>query len=562
MKISQVLKAPRRTRRVSHIVRVCAGQGLGFFIAKLNIRQYLPSWARIPTPGEKSRPPDLPKRFARTLEELGPTFVKFGQTLSTRADVLPPEYIRELQRICHHVAPFPGKTSHKIIEDELGRPIKEVYESFSEEPIASGSIAQVHGAKLLDGEEVVVKVRRPGIEQIIEDDLAIMKFLAEQAYRLEEFEGLQLPMLVDEFAQGIRREQNLLTEAANTHKFHSAFKEDEKLVVPRVYWDFCSPGVLTIQRLEGTFLNELEGEAASSEGKSELARIILDRFLTQFFSLGAFHADPHTGNILIMDGGQIGLIDFGLVGKLGSTLRSHLSNFVIALGNQQLELAAEVIEEMGSVPTDINDEDFRSEVSELLERYYAIPFERIDLQRSFQEIMQVVRKYGIVMPRDFVLLGKSLVSIGGIVMQLDPEINAAELATPYARKLALGKLSPKSLKKSLTSSLYHLSMLMKSAPREIRRLLRKLREGGLEFSIDHRGLDRYLKDLDKTGNRLALSIMLAAIIISSTSIMTTELGPTINLLGWEASAPGLIGYLFGFLLGAWLVIGIFRSGRI
>ncbi len=561
MKISQILRAPRRTRRVAQIARTCAQHGVGFLVARLGIEQHLPAWARIPSM-RREKLPDLPVRIANILQELGPTFVKFGQMLSSRPDLLPPEYVEELQRICHHVTPFPADAAREIIAEELGQPVDEAFRDFQDEPIASGSIAQVHAATLKDGSDIVVKVRRPGIEDVIEDDLGIMEFLAEQADKVEEFQPLRLPMLVNEFGQGIRRELNLLTEAASTHKFYDLFEDDERLVIPAVHWDYCTPRVLVLERVEGVYLSEIADKPQSQELRRDIAELILDRFLTQFFEHGAFHADPHMGNILVMEGRKIGLIDFGLTGTLGESLRSDLSNFLIALGNKQFELAAEVLGEIGSVPPDLNFDEFRSEVASMLDRHYSVPFEKIDLNEAFQETMQVVRKYNVLMPRDLVLLGKSLVTVGGMVNQLNPQINAADLAAPYAKRVALGKFYPSNIKRAATSHLYHLSSLLRDAPRDLKQFLNRLKGGAMEFAIEHRGLERYLVDLDKTGNRLALSIMLAAIIISSTSILTAELGPKMTVFGWEASGLGLLGYLFGFLLGIWLVIGIFRSGRI
>ncbi len=563
MRITAILNVPRRTRRVAHIARTCAKHGLGYLVARMGIQQYLPGRARIAPSGLKRKHPgDLPARFARILEELGPTFVKFGQMLSTRADLLPDEYVEQLQRICHHVAPFPGKVSRAIVEEELGQPIEEVFEEFCDEPLASGSIAQVHAARLVDGPEVVVKVRRPAIERTIEDDLAIMEFLASRADQLEEFKLLRLPMLVEEFGRSMRREQNLLSEAANTHKFHVAFRDDEQLLVPKVYWDQSGPRVLTMQRLEGTYLSELAQARVAPEVKREVARTLLDRFMVQFFDIGSFHADPHTGNILLTEDHRVALIDFGLVGRLSETLRGQLTTFVIALGSQQLELAAEVLGEIGSLPPDVEAEEFQAELASLMDRHYSVPFEKIDPQQALQEVMQVVRKYRVVMPRDLVLLGKALVSVAGLVMRLDPELKAVELAVPYARKLARDRLSPKLLMRSLTSHAYHLGMLLKSTPRDLREMLRRLRSGAVEFAVDHRGLEKYVAGLERTGNRLALSIILAAVIISSTFMLTAKLGPVISLLGAEASALGLVGYLVGLMLGLWLVIGILRSGRI
>jgi len=563
VKIVSILKMPRRTRRVAHIARTCASHGLGYLVSRVGIQQYLPARSRLPTAvGKWEAPADLPARFARVLEELGPVFVKFGQMLSTRPDLLPEDYVAQLQRICHHVAPFPGEVSRAVIEEELGRPVGDIFEEFSDRPLASGSIAQVHAARLKEGADVVVKVLRPGIERIIEDDLAIMDFLAAQAARLEEFGPLRLPMLVDEFRQGIRREQSLLSEAANTHKFWAAFQNDEKLRVPRVYWDYTTPRVLTLERLQGTHLTDVDKLPDPDQTKKEAARVILDRFMVQFFKIGSFHADPHAGNILITADRRIALVDFGLIGRLGETLRSQLSTFIITLANQQFELAADVLGEIGSLPPEAEAGDFRDELALLLDRHYSVPLERLDLQASFHEVMQVVRKYRVAMPRDLVLLGKALVSVSGLVTHMDPSLNVAELAGPYARDLAREKLAPRSIARALTSNAYHLGMLLRTAPRELRQLLRRLRTGAIEIAVDHRGLERYLVDLDRTGNRLALSIMLAAIIISSTSILVAQVGPTITLFGWQASALGVLGYLFGFLMGVWLVIGIFRSGRL
>jgi len=317
-----------------------------------------------------------------------------------------------------------------------------------------------------------------------------------------------------------------------------------------------------MQRLEGRHLSELVELPDADKIKPAVARLILDRFMVQFFELGAFHADPHVGNILVTEDGRIGLIDFGLTGRLSSTLRGQLGMFLVALGNQQLELAAEVLGDIGSLPVDANVDDFCSEVAGLLDKYYNFPFERIDLPRAFQEVMEVVRKYRVVMPRDFVLLGKAMVTVGGMVTRMDPTLNAAELARPYARRLMTDKLKPGSLMQSLVGSAHQVTTLLRTAPRDIKHLLRRFREGAFQVAIDHRGLERYLTDLDRTGNRLALSIMLAAIVIASTNMLSSKVGPLVTVLGWEVSALGLLGYLFGFVLGVWLVIGIFRSGRI
>ncbi len=475
VKISEILQAPRRTRRVAQISSILASQGFGFILAKLDIAHYLPPWARFSSRSGPETTSDLPVRFVAVLEKIGPTAVKFGQMLSTRPDMLPPEYSRELQRICHHVAPFPAEEARATLEREFGSGIDEILDFFDDEPLASGSIAQVHRATLKGGQEGVIKVRRPNIRQIVEDDTAILHYLAMRADRIEEFKPLRLPVLVEEFAEGIRREMNLLSEAADTHKFHEAFSDDISLVTPKVYWDYCSPSVLTIQKIDGVFFSELSGEGdreVSDELRRKVAMVVFDRFLRQYFELGFFHADPHTGNMLLMDDNRVALIDFGLTGRIGDPLRSQLGAIVIALGRRQFELAGRILAETGAFPPDLDEDEFVAETASLLERHYNVPMERIDIQQVFQEVMHIVRKHRGLMPRNFVLLGKSMVTVGGMINQLSTGINAAEMIVPYARNLATEKVAPSHLARRMGEHTYELSMLLRTLPRDFRNLIR------------------------------------------------------------------------------------------
>ena len=547
--------------RVALIARKAASHGLGFLISRIELERHLPAWLRLPRGGEEVPPEDLPARLASVLEELGPTFVKFGQMLATRPDILPPAYVHELERICHHVAPFSSEVSCGIIREELGAPAEEIFGEFSEEPLASGSMAQVHAATLQDGTPVVVKVRRPRIEQVIDDDLAILAFLAAQADRVEEFRPLRLPMLAEEFARGITQELDLLSEAAYTHKFAEEFRDEPRLDVPTVFWDYCTERVLTMGRLEGVHVSRLLAGEGPPVDREAVARTLMDAYLKQVLVMGAFHADPHPGNILVTDKGKVALLDFGLVGHAGPRLRRDLGTCLMALGNGQPELVAEVAAEIGRLPDEGRADELREELVALLDRYSNIPLERLDFRRSFLDAMAVIRRYGVEVPRNLVLMSRALVAVSGIVMRLAPGLKLGELAAPYGRRLLRQKLSPSSVRRSLTSGSYHLRSLIMDGPREVRRIVRKLRQGTFELKVHHEGFERGLRELDQTGNRLSLSVILAAIIMASSTLLVAQIG-AVNVFGWQVSLLGLLTLLFGLVLGVWLAVAIMRSGRI
>ncbi len=561
MRISSLLKGPRRMRRMAHVAQKLAAHGLGFMVGRMELRRHLLGWVHLAGSPKPPHADEMPKKFATVLEELGPTFVKFGQMLATRPDVLPPDYILELERIYHHVAPFSAVAARRIVQEELGRPASEIFKEFTDEPRASGSIAQVHEAVLHDGTPVVVKVRRPRIEQVIEDDLAILAFLADQANRVEEFQVFRLPMLVEEFGRGIERELDFVTEAAYTHKFRQTFRDDARIQVPEVLWEYSTHRVLTMRRVSGTHMSDVLRGDTPSWDRRELARTIMDVYLRQLFVVGVFHGDPHPGNLLVTEHGRLAMLDFGLVGRVGARLRRDLSFCLIALSNGQLELVAEVLSTLGHVPDQHTMEEFREELVDLVERYTGVPLNRLDFKRSFYDLMSIIRKYRVEVPRDFVLLGRTMVVISGLVTQLDPGLNIGSIARPYARKLLEQKVTVGGLRKGLTAGGFHLGTLLTEGPRELRRFAHQLQQGLFEFTIRHEGFERGLKELDQTGNRLAISVILAAIIMASASLLTSKIG-VVKVFRWDVSLLGLIGILFGFMLGIWLIVGILRSRKL
>jgi ubiquinone biosynthesis protein len=581
VRIMGLVRGPRTIRRLSVIAQKFIRHGLGYFVERYISLGYLPARFKLKRV-RLERPPaeTLPARLVRVMQELGPTFVKLGQMLATRPDILPESWIAEFRRIYWQVEPFDAAVAKAIIEEELGRPVEECFREFSDTPRASGSIAQVHDAVLPDGASVVVKVRRPLIEKVIEDDLEILRLLAEGANRIEELAPLRLPLIASEFARGIRRELDFVGEASTISRFGAAFDPARagsetavEVAIPTVYWDRTTSRVITLERIEGRSLAEVEAEGLERLSASErgvLAERIARAFLRQYFEAGLFHADPHPGNLVWLPDGRIGLIDFGLTGSLTGDLRGQLGTILVALARGQMDLAAEVLADMGMVGEELGEVGgdqgelafFKGEVAAFLEKYYGIPLENVDMGHVFNELMRIARQSNVTVPRDFVLLGKSVVTVASVTRGLDPSLNVASLSRPYAMRLAREKLSRKSLERRFTEELYHVGSMLVHGPRDLRRLARKVLGGRFELRITHRGLKEHVTELDRTGNRLALSVMLASIVIGSSQILSSKIGPTIGSGAWQMSALGIVGYLVSLALGLWLILGIFRSGRL
>ncbi len=560
MSWTDVAKTPRRIHRMTQILQVLAKHGFGHFVHYLNLQAYLPISKRLPkvtAEGEAPEPETLASRTRMVLQELGPTFVKLGQLLSTRPDLLPEDFITEFSRLQDQVEPFPAAQAIERIEQELGRSIDEVFGSFEREPRASGSIGQVHNATLRDGREVVVKVKRPGIEAVVRGDMDMLGLLAERAEAVPDLRVFRPKTILEEFHRAMQQEMDYVSEASNTAKFYDALADRPGVRSAQVHWDYTTSSVLTLDRLSGEKLQNVERLAEMGVDPREMAQRMLDTFFYQFFEAGFFHADPHPGNLLVTSDGVLELIDFGMVGRLGASLRSQLGTALIGIARQDMELILDVFTELGVV-SDPMSAGLRADMQAILDKYYGIPIRHMDTARVFHDVMRVTRTHNIVLPRDFVLLGKALVTITGLAKSLDPELNVRDTIAPYAKALVREKLSPKRIAKVLGANAWYLSNLLGQLPREIRQLFRKVLGGDLEVAFRHEGLEHFISEIDRASNRLAFSVLVASIVIGSSLIIHANIG--FPVLG--VSGLGLFGYLTAFVLGVWLLIAILRSGRL
>jgi len=570
------IRTPQRIRRLAHIARVLARHGQAHIVHQLNLQRYLRSMHRFrrqPVPTRRVEAGLTPaQRLPIVLEELGPTFVKLGQMLSTRPDLLPEEYVRELGRLQDRVAPFPAAQAREAVESALGKPISVLFVEFADEPMASGSIAQAHAARLPSGERVVVKVRRPGVERMIRADLDLMQFIAERAERVAELKIYRPRMLADEFARTLERELNFVTEASYTEKFGEIFRDNPRVRTPKVFWNYTTASVLTLEHLEGISVARRAELERMGVNLSELAATIADAFFTQYFRAGIFHADPHPGNILVRPDGSIGLLDFGMVGHIEDEMRALLGTGLIAIVRRQLDLVVDVYAEMGILPDDVDYAALKMDMVEMLDKYYGIPIKLVDMQRAFGDMMRVARAHRIIFPRDVVLLGKSLTMMAALTRQLDPDFNLARVVRPHALALAKEKFSPARTIKEMATMLWQISNLLRRLPREAGQLTRKVLQGRMQLVLRIPELEGLLSELDRATNRLAFSIIIGAVVIGSSFLIHARIppffgqlpgiGPRLHTIVPDLSVLGTAGYLVAAVMGLLLAWAIWRSGRL
>ena len=561
MHLRDIARTPRRLQRLSRILQILVRHGFGHMVSGLRLSEYLPLGKRFVE--ERITLEEKPRaaRFVMVLEELGPMYVKLGQTLSTRPDILPSDFIQELSKLHRDVEPFDPKQARAIIEKELKAPVEKLFTSFRDDPLACGSIAQVHSATLPDETEVVVKVKRPGIEQIIKDDIDLLMLIAERAERIEELKPFRPVMLVEEFNRVIHNELDFITEASNTTKFYYLYVDNENICVPKLYWDFTTPNVLTMQRLNDISLCDIKTIEEKGINTRKLASDLLTGFMEQYFKAGIFHADPHPGNLMVSESGSISMMDFGMVGYVNEDMRSQLTTALFALLRKDMDLYVDVFMDMGAIPMDgvASMNALKASILEILEKYSGIPLERIDPRNAFHDMMRISREYKLMLPRDFVLLGKSFVTVTSIAKQLDPKLDLEKMVTPLARDLMRERLSLARVGRLAGETSWHLTNLLAQGPKEIRHIIRKLLHGKIEVSLRHVELEHFADELDRSSNRLALSIILAATVIASSLVMMAKIGP---LVMENIPLFGILGYLFSTIMGIWLAIGIMRSGRL
>jgi ubiquinone biosynthesis protein len=551
--------ATRNLGRLSEIAQVAVRHGFGYWFDTHRLTDLFPRRsARDEVDGQPSQ---RGQHLREMLDELGPTFVKFGQLLSTRPDVLPPDIINELRGLQDDVRPFPIADVEKVIEEDLGLTIGQLFAEFDEKPIAAASIGQVHRATLPNGKQVAVKVQRPGAPRQIEADVALLYQAAKIAKeRVRALDFIDAHQLVDEFARSIRQELDYRLEARNADTFHRNFAGHPHVRVPRVFWTYTRSRVLTLEWIDGIQVADIDPEHWSLEDRRAIAYLMTETWMTMIFRHGFFHGDPHPANVLVLgNGDQIGLVDFGAVGKLTDDDISKLTRIFIDAAAENIEVLPRRLAELGVRYPKEREEEFLAELREMYYRYYGASLAEIDPLQVIREAFQLIYSMNLRLPTRFLLLDKAIATLGSVGVDLYPEFNVFEVARPYARGLMLERFTPQRMANRARKESLRLGAMALELPYQIHDVLEEFRDGQIEIGFVHKGLDDLLNRMDVVFNRLVIAMVVAGGLIGSSLIgIFAKTGP--HVLG--INIISVIGFAFSGLLGLWLLWGVVRSGRL
>lgn len=571
MNFSKGLSSVRGIRRFGTITRVLFKHGLGDVGERLfSVRD---GKSRDEADEEhlfKAGFPS-PRRIRLVLEELGPSFIKLGQLMSTRADLFPPEYIEEFKKLQDSVPPIPFSDVKAVMEKELKRPLDSIFASFDPDSIAAASVGQVHMARLFTGEKVAVKIIRPGIEKKIREDVRLMYNLAEKVERAFEVGRIIGAVnLVKEFERIIFRELDMLIEAGSIEKFASNFKEDDEIYIPKVYWEQTTRSVLVMEHIDGIKMDDVERIRAHGIDPKDVALIGLRSFSRQLMQFGFFHADPHPGNTIVMHDGRVSLVDFGITGYLDDETMRQIANLFLGYAEHDYDMIMDALQEAGL----INDETmdltaFRIDLKDMSEAFYGRSLQNISVRDVYDQVMQLVLKYHVHLPRNLMLLLKTFIQTEALGKILGSDASLLEVTRPYARQLLQRGIDARSMLKNLGRDARLTGGYMKTVPRYVHDILKQTARGKQAMELRHTGFESLNAGLEKSVNRLTVGMIIAASIIGGAMILNSGqkiLEFTVDWLGFQSisltALLGVMGYVVATVLGLWLVLSIFRSGKL
>ncbi len=502
---------------------------------------------------------DVPTRLRCTLQDLGPTFVKLGQVLATRVDLLPPAWIDELGKLQNAVPALPWDAVLPQLREDLGAEPEAVFARVEHEPLAAASLAQAHRAWLADGSAVVLKIRRPGIRDTVEADLRLLKHLAVIVEKnLPELRRYHPQRIVQQFSASLRRELDFAAECRNAERIAHNFAGRDDIVIPRVYWQWTCERLNVQECLEGVPGRDLAAVDAMGLDRVQLARTGAGLVLKMVLEDGFFHADPHPGNIFYMPDGAIGVIDFGMVGRVTEQRRFQIVRLLHGLAVHDSAAVAEVLADWTEENNDIDEVRLQESADVFVDQYRGVPLKDLRMGAMLGDVTAMLREHGLSLPADLALMIKAFLTLEGMGRQLDPDFDMASEARPYLERAMLERFAPDVLVRRGRRTLSGLVDLLRDMPRDVHRLLQSARRGKLQMHIEVDTLRAFGEQVDRAANRLTMGIITASLVIGSSIVMNSVGGGVSNR--W-LMALGVLGFVGAALCGVWILFSIWRSGR-
>jgi ubiquinone biosynthesis protein len=554
----------RELSRLRHIAEILARNGLGMLLDQTELGRFLPrGWRRkMERPDRDIARMSIPERVRHTLEDLGPTYIKLGQLLSGRGDLLPAGYIEELTKLLDSAPPFPYEDVVKIVSTELGQPPEVIFDLFEHTPVAAASIGQVHRAVLHNGDRVVAKVQRPNIEKTVRSDLDLLlrqaRFLER---RSEAASSYNMVENIEELTYSLMNELDYTSEAQNIDRFYQAYADDPNLRIPKVYWEYTTKRLVVMEEIEGIPLTDLDRLRREGYNLPAIAEIGTDFYLRQIFEDGFFHADPHPANIMVA-GNQFAPLDFGMVGFLPQRMREDMGDMLVGVITQNTEQVVTVMVRMGIISRATNLRELERDLNRMLIRYLGLPLQQMDIGQILGEVLSISFMHHIRLPADLAMLIRTMIILNGLGRKLDPDYQLVPTLEPFVRQLVQDKLSVKRIGGNALRSFTSINTLIQRLPNRLDDLWDQLDDGDLTVGVSVRDLRMIIQRVDRIANRMAFAIIVAALIIGSALILMggTQIQALFQIPGLNLAVPvAQVSFILAGLTGAWLLWSIIRS---
>ncbi|MEE8430943.1 MAG: AarF/UbiB family protein [Candidatus Desulfatibia sp.] len=560
-KIGIIGRTYRHLSRYRQILAILFKYGFGDLIELLKIEQYIEVGLQLISSKRRDRMEKLSRaqRVRMAIEELGPTYIKLGQVLSTRSDLVPVHFIKELAKLQDNVPPFDFSEVRGIIEAEFGVPLKDLFEFFDEASFASASIGQVHRARLADGETVAVKVQRPGIKKIIEVDLEIMLHLATLMERnIEEMSLYRPAKIVEEFARTLEKEIDYTIEATSMERFGQNFLTDPSVYVPKVFRDTSSQRVLTMEFMEGIKISDIDRIDKAGYDREIITVRGADFFLKQVFEHGFFHADPHPGNIFVLPENVICLLDFGMTDSVDRQTREEFVDLIDSVVHKHESRAAQALLRLTSWDHEPDIRLLEKDVADFMGQHLYKPLKDIEIGKLLNRLLELVSRHRLLIPPGIFLMMKTLTTVEGVGLMLNPDFDMIRQTAPFIEQVKLARFYPGRIAGDIIKLGSDMLEFVHRFPKDLLEIMRLIRRQKLAVQMEHKGLETMLATHDQISNRISFSIIIAALIIGSALIVISAIPP----LFYGISLIGIIGFLAAAIMGIWLLVAILRKGRL